>query len=95
MEVKIVVRGPKGDDMEASVPALHFSVRSTPDGYGDVGKIRRFITTAPISWTHFLSLPDLFSPFGEIATKIISLEEMGKCLDIEVERRYRTYKNRW
>lgn len=63
MEVKIVVRDPKGDDMEASMPALHFSVRSNPDGHGDVGKIRRLITTAPVSWTHFLSLPDLFFSF--------------------------------
>lgn len=49
MEVEIVVRGLKGEDLEASVPALHFSVRSK----GDVGKIRRFIATAPVSWIAF------------------------------------------
>lgn len=36
MEVEIVVRGLKGEDMEPSMPALHFSVRSNPNGHGDV-----------------------------------------------------------
>lgn len=63
MEVEIVAKGLKGEDMEASMPALHFSLRNNPNGHGDVGKIRRFIATAPVSWTRFLSLLDLSSSF--------------------------------
>lgn len=79
MEVEIVVRGLKGEDTQGSVPALHFSVRSNQE-----------IPIYCSCLLDSLSLLDLFFPFGEIATKIISLEGMGKCLDIEVERRYRT-----